>query len=131
MSNRNSKCSKSLAGEISSYSRDREFFLEDMGHELGFERWVILELVQENHSTMKSHMNRNTELSHKNSLSRTTEVGSGNEEEIINGKGPNLLGKSAQKRDSQAAVGNRCKSMVCLVFAERTEIWKVGFWFVS
>ena len=53
----------------------------------------------------------------------------GNEGEIINGKGPNLLGKSAQKRDSQAAVGNRWKLMVYLVFAERIEIWKIGFWF--
>lgn len=36
--------------------------LEDMGHELAFEDWVTPELVQEEHSMLKSRMNRNTEM---------------------------------------------------------------------
>lgn len=86
--------------------------MEDRGHELAFEDWVILELVLE-FSMLKSHTNKNIktdrlcELSHKTSLSRAQEVESGNGEEISLGKGPDLLGRGVQKCSSQIAVGNR------------------------
>lgn len=44
-------------------------------------------------------------LSRKNSLSRIVEFESGNEGVVIVGKGPDLLGRVAQKCDSPAALG--------------------------
>lgn len=44
-------------------------------------------------------------LSRKNSLSRIVEFESGNEGVVIVGKGPDLLGRGAQKCDSPAALG--------------------------
>lgn len=112
MNNRNSKCLLVEPEERSAVTREIRDFLKDVGHELAFEDWVILELMQEKTFLIEKPYDKtemSCELRHKNSLSRTEEAESGNGGERIVGKGPDLLGRGAQKHDSQAAVGNRWK----------------------